>query len=171
MTEAAVEPATSAPRWGLGDAFGGWIAIQVWGLLFGALVLAATGHAGEDFDTIPLAVVALAQGGLALGMWAVPRFRNVTAPAALAHLSSPQWIATIGADIICFTALHLLSPATSLNYGALLVLPVLMAGVLTPRLIALATAAIVSIALLAVASLSVLGGGDTTALMTQAGLL
>src|SRR3954452_19286068 len=72
MTEAAVDPTTTAPRWGLPDAFGGWIAVQIWGLLFGAVVLALTGHAGEDFDAIPLAVVAVAQAGLAIGMWAVP---------------------------------------------------------------------------------------------------
>jgi hypothetical protein len=72
MTEAAVDPATVAPRWGLGEALGGWIGIQAWGLTFGAVVLALTGHAGEDFDSLPLAVVALAQVGLSIGMWAVP---------------------------------------------------------------------------------------------------
>ena len=55
--------------------------------------------------------------------------------------SSPQWLATIGADLVCFTALHLARAGSSLNYQALLVLPVLMAGVLTPRVLALATAA------------------------------
>jgi two-component system sensor histidine kinase PilS (NtrC family) len=80
-------------------------------------------------------------------------------------------MATIGADIICFTSLHLLSPGGStFNYVALLVLPVLMAGVLTPRVQALATAAVVALALLGTAWLSVLSGGDATTLMTQAGL-
>jgi hypothetical protein len=52
-------------------------------------------------------------------------------------LHSRRWLATIGADLVCFTALHLLAAESSLNYQALLVLPVLMAGILTPRLMAL----------------------------------
>ena len=115
-------------------------------------------------------LVSVAYAVLALAMWALPHFRRGAAPKSMARVQSPQWLATIGIDIVCFTALHLLSPAASLNYVALLVLPVLMAGVLTPRLIALATAAIVTLALLIIASLGVWAGGDITLLMTQAGL-
>jgi len=120
----------------------------------------------------PLSVIAIsvAYAVLTLSMWALPRLRPAAAPNALARLRSPQWIATIGVDIVCFTALHLLSPSASLNYVALLVLPVLMTGVLTPRLMALATAAIVTLALLGIALLGVAAGGDITQLMTQAGL-
>ena len=53
---------------------------------------------------------------------------------------------------------------------ALLVLPVLMAGVLSPRLLALGTAAAVSLILLGTAWLGVLAGGDAGSLMTQAAL-
>ena len=53
---------------------------------------------------------------------------------------------------------------------ALLVLPVLMAGVLTPRVLALATAAVATLALLGTAWLGCVAGGDATLLMTQAGL-
>ena len=120
--------------------------------------------------TLPVMLISMAYATLALAMWALPRYRRAAAPKALARLRSPQWLATIGVDIVCFTALHLLSPSASLNYVALLVLPVLMAGVLTPRLIALATAAIVTLALLVIASFGVLGGGEITLLMTQAGL-
>ncbi|MEO8152201.1 MAG: ATP-binding protein [Rhizobacter sp.] len=137
------------------------------------LALIATVAVAGAFSARPsLAVIAVsvAYAVLALAMWALPRYRRVAAPKALARLQSPQWLATIGVDIVCFIALHLLSPAASLNYVALLVLPVLMAGVLTPRLIALATAAIVALALLTIASLGVLGGGDIALLMTQAGL-
>ena len=94
----------------------------------------------------------------AAGAAAVPRLRRAgdqhvaaaalhrpAPPPALARLRSPQWLATIGVDIVCFTALHVLEPVAGLNYGALLVLPVLMAGVLTPRLMALATAAAVTL--------------------------
>ncbi|MGY4827844.1 ATP-binding protein [Sphaerotilaceae bacterium SBD11-9] len=120
--------------------------------------------------SLPVIVVSVTYAVLALMLWALPRYRRAAAPKSLARLHSPQWLATIGVDIVCFTALHLLSPAASLNYVALLVLPVLMAGVLTPRLIALATAAIVTLALLVIATLGVLAGGDVTLLMTQAAL-
>ena len=76
--------------------------------------------------------------------------------------SAPTWC--------CFTALHLASPGSSLNYVALLVLPVLMAGVLTPRVLALATAAPATLVLLGTAWLGIVAGGDATLLMTQAGL-
>lgn len=120
--------------------------------------------------SLTVLLVSLAYAVLALAMWALPRYRRRAVPTTLARLNSPQWLATIGVDIVCFTALHLLSRAASLNYVALLVLPVLMAGVLTPRIMALATAAIVALALLGIASWGVLGGGDITLLMTQAGL-
>jgi|EndMetStandDraft_7_1072992.scaffolds.fasta_scaffold34029_2 two-component system, NtrC family, sensor histidine kinase PilS len=119
----------------------------------------------------PVVAVSLAYAALALSMWVLPRYRRSAAPRQLARLRSPQWISTIGVDIVCFGALHWMSPAAGLNYVALLVLPVLMAGVLTPRLMALATASVVTLSLLGVAWLSVLAGGtDVTALMTQAGL-
>jgi two-component system sensor histidine kinase PilS (NtrC family) len=62
---------------------------------------------------------------------------------------SPQmWIAlTIGADLVAFLTLMGNESAAGLNHGALLVLPVLMAGVLMPRRGALLTAAIVAAAL------------------------
>jgi two-component system sensor histidine kinase PilS (NtrC family) len=55
-----------------------------------------------------------------------------------------QWLATIGVDLAGLHGLHMLEPGSSFNFAALLVLPVLMAGVLTSRLRALATAAGVS---------------------------
>lgn len=118
----------------------------------------------------PVAVVSVGYAMLALSMWMLPRFKRAVQPKDLARLRGPQWLATIGADIVCFTGLHLLSPSSTFNYVALLVLPVLMAGVLTPRLQALATAASVALALLGTAWLAVLNGGDATTLMTQAGL-
>ncbi len=115
--------------------------------------------------------VSIAYATLAISMWLLPRFRRGAAPQAFAHLRSPQWLATIGADLTLFTALHVASPGSSFNYVALLVLPVLMAGVLTPRVLALATAAVATLALLGTAWLGVIGGGgDATLLMTQAGL-
>ena len=118
----------------------------------------------------PVAVASVGYAVLALSMWMLPRFKRAVQPKDLARLRGPQWLATIGTDIVCFTGLHLLSPSSTFNYVALLVLPVLMAGVLTPRLQALATAASVALALLGTAWLAVLAGGDATTLMTQAGL-
>ncbi len=108
---------------------------------------------------------------MAISMWLLPRFRRGAAPQAFARLQSPQWLATIGVDLTLFTALHIVaSSGSSFNYVALLVLPVLMAGVLTPRVLALATAAVATLALLGTAWLATLQGGDATRLMTQAGL-
>jgi two-component system sensor histidine kinase PilS (NtrC family) len=120
--------------------------------------------------TLPVALVSVAYAAHALSVWLLPRFNRAVLPHELARLGGRHWLTTIGADIVAFTALHLLSPSSSFNYVALLVLPVLMAGVLTPRAQALATAAGVALALLASAWLAVLHGGDATTLMTQAGL-
>ena len=115
-------------------------------------------------------VVSIVYAMLAVGLWWLPRFRRGVVPQALAQLRSPQWLATIGTDLVCFSALPLLAPASTLNFVALLVLPVLMAGVLTPRPMALATAAVATLALLGAAWLAVEAGGDAAQLMTQAGL-
>ncbi len=119
-------------------------------------------------------VLCVLYAAVALVMWWAPKWlpqvAPQAAPQAMSHMRSPQWLATIGADIVCFTALHLVSRSSSFNYVALLVLPVLMAGVMTPRLQALATAALVAICLLTVSWLSVLGGADAATLMAEAGL-
>ena len=117
-----------------------------------------------------VAIVSVAYAALSISMWLLPRVRKPTPVHTLAHLSGRQWLAAIGADLLCFVALHVLAPGSSLNYAALLVLPVLMAGVLTPRLPALATAAGATLALLGTAWLAVLAGGDAALQMTQAGL-
>src|SRR5439155_5473273 len=117
-----------------------------------------------------MTLVSVGYFALALSMWLLPRFRREVTPNELARLRGPKWLATIGADIVCFNALHLLSSTSSFNYVALLVLPVLMAGVLTPRVPALATAAVIAIGLLGTAWLAALQGGDTASLMSQAGL-
>ena len=120
--------------------------------------------------TIVVSLISITYAALALSMWLLPRYRRAVAPHELASLRGPQWLASIGADIACFTALHLVSQSSSFNYVALLVLPVLMAGVLTPRIQALATAGIVALVLFGAAWLAVLSGGNAAALLTQAGL-
>ena len=81
-----------------------------------------------------------------------------------------QWWMTIGVDLLVFGAIHWIDPTSSLNFAALLVLPVLMAGILTPRLPALATAAAVALTLLAAAARVAGSVSDSAALMSQAGL-
>ncbi|MEP7139199.1 MAG: ATP-binding protein [Caldimonas sp.] len=133
------------------------------------VTLALTGAFGLR-PTLAVTAVSVAYATLAISMWLLPRFRRGVAPHTFARLQSPQWLATIGVDLALFTALHVAAPASSFNYVALLVLPVLMAGVLTPRVLALATAAVATLALLLTAWLGLVGGGDATLLMTQAGL-
>jgi len=60
------------PRWGVPDAVIGWFVVQVIGQLAAAVVLVASGHAGDDFDDLPLEIVALVQVGLAFGFFIVP---------------------------------------------------------------------------------------------------
>jgi two-component system sensor histidine kinase PilS (NtrC family) len=81
-----------------------------------------------------------------------------------------QWWMTIGVDLLVFGAMHWIDPTSSLNFAALLVLPVLMAGILTPRLPALATTAGVALMLLAAAGRVAGSVPDSAALMSQAGL-
>ena len=136
-----------------------------------ALVVAlALGGLFGLHPTVAVSFISVAYAGLAISMWLLPRYQRPTVPRAMAGLRSPQWLATIGVDLICFLALHVLAPGSSLNYVALLVLPVLMAGVLTPRTLALATAAAVTLALLGSAWLNLIEGAEGTLQMTQAGL-
>jgi two-component system sensor histidine kinase PilS (NtrC family) len=137
------------------------------------LALAAAMAVGGLFglrSTLPVTLVSVVYAVAAIGLWALPRYRQPTAPRSMARLASPQWLATIGVDLVCFLSLHVLAPGTSLNYVALLVLPVLMAGVLTPRRLALATAAGITLALLGAGWLSVLAGGEGSLQITQAAL-
>ncbi len=134
-----------------------------------AVALAVGGLFGQR-PTPSIFGISLAYAALAIGLWLLPRYRPVATPRAMAHLRSPQWLATIGVDLVCFMALHVLAPGSSLNYVALLVLPVLMAGVLTPRTMALATAAAVTLGLLGAGWLAILNGAEGTVSMTQAGL-
>ena len=128
---------------------------QILGNLFGALS--------------PLALaVCLLYAAQALTLWALPRFRKSSR--AGTRLTRRQWFGTIGIDLLTFSALHALATGTAFNYVALLVLPVLMSGVLTARLTALATAAAVSLMLLAAAWRTGMDVGDMAATMTPAGL-
>lgn len=135
-----------------------------------ALVLAQaiTGLFGAR-PSLEAALISVTYGTLALILWLLPRHRAIE-PKALARVFAAPWLTTIGVDLVAFSALHMLAPGSSLNYVALLVLPVLMAGVLTPRPLALATAAVVALMLLVTAWIDGLSGTNLTQLLTQAAL-
>ncbi len=135
-------------------------------MLLGALVAGVAFGLRPPLDVV---AVCVAYGALAIAWWSVPRLRRAV-PAPLTRLRRREALATIGVDLVAFTLLHLLSPSVGLNFAALLVLPVLMAGVLTQRRPALATAAGVTLMLLASAWRDVLAGGDPAVQLLQAGL-
>jgi len=102
-----------------------------------------------------------------LVLWLVPEVLGGVAPSKT-RLRRRQWLATIGLDVAVFSALHLVTSGGTLNYSALLVFPALMAGVLTPRLQALAVAAVGTLGLLAGAALE--NAAEAPLALTQAGL-
>ena len=114
-----------------------------------------------------LALVSLVYAAQAITLWLLPRFWPLAQPSA-GHRRR-QWLSTIGVDLLAFTLLHMLEVGTTFNYAALLVLPVLMAGVLTSRLLALGTVAAVALMLLLTALRGTFGG-ETPAVMLQSGL-
>ncbi|MBA3593562.1 MAG: ATP-binding protein [Pseudomonadota bacterium] len=81
-----------------------------------------------------------------------------------------QWLYTVGIDVLAFSALNFLQLG-SLNYTALFALPVLLASILGPILLALGTAASVTLLLLTDAWwLSLQTQADATARFLQAAL-
>ncbi|WP_332826947.1 sensor histidine kinase [Ramlibacter sp.] len=95
--------------------------------------------------------------------------RVFTRPTPPGRTFDPQWVSTIGIDLLAFSTLHFLQ-AAGLNYSPLFALPVLTASVLGSRLLALGTAAAVTILMLAEAWLRALEFADHTSRMVQAGL-
>jgi len=112
--------------------------------------------------------MALGYATLACAVWWLPSQRQRASDQQLS-LRPRQALASVGVDLVFFAALHYLT-GNSFNTQALLVLPVLMAAVLMPRIMALGTAAAATINLLAAAWVQALDAGTMTTLMTQAGL-
>lgn len=100
---------------------------------------------------------------------AVLAVRVLTQPALPGHTFDPQWVSTIGIDLLAFSTLHFLQPA-GLNFSPLYALPVLTASVLGSTLLALGTAAAVTLLLLIDAWLVVLEVQDYAPRLVQAGL-
>ena len=103
-------------------------------------------------------------------LWLLPRYSQKAGLQDFARLWSQQWLSTIGLDILVFSLLRAFETSASLNFAALLVLPVLMAGTLSPRLLALATTAFVALILLGFAGMAGARGSDMTLVLMQAGL-
>jgi two-component system sensor histidine kinase PilS (NtrC family) len=99
---------------------------------------------------------------MAVRAWARPRPPGRTFDA--------QWLSTVGVDVLAFSALNFLQSG-AINYTALFALPVLLASVLGPILLALGTAASVTLLLLGDAWwASLQSHGDSAARFLQAGL-
>jgi two-component system sensor histidine kinase PilS (NtrC family) len=95
--------------------------------------------------------------------------RMFTRPALPGQTFDPQWVSTIGIDLLAFSTLHFLQ-AAGLNYSPLFALPVLTASVLGSTLLALATAAAVTLLLLIDAWVYALQLPDYAPRFVQAGL-
>jgi two-component system, NtrC family, sensor histidine kinase PilS len=81
----------------------------------------------------------------------------------------PQWVSTIGVDVVAFSALQFLQ-AGGLAYAPLFALPVLLASVLGSMLLGLGAAAGVTLVLLADGWLTSLLFGDTASRLLQSAL-
>jgi two-component system sensor histidine kinase PilS (NtrC family) len=95
--------------------------------------------------------------------------RFFTRPAPPGRLFDPQWVSTVGIDLLAFSTLHFLQ-AAGLNYSPLFALPVLTASVLGSALLALGTAAAVTLLLLIDAWLTALQLPEYAPRFVQAGL-
>jgi two-component system sensor histidine kinase PilS (NtrC family) len=96
--------------------------------------------------------------------------RIYTRPLPPGHHFDPQWVSTIGVDLLVFATLQFLQ-AGGINYAPLFALPVLMGSVLGSALLALGTAAGVALLLLTEAwVLALKVPSEMTAHFPQAGL-
>ncbi|MES2936941.1 MAG: PAS domain-containing sensor histidine kinase [Pseudomonadota bacterium] len=95
--------------------------------------------------------------------------RTLTQPAPPGNAFDPQWVSTIGIDLLAFSTLQFLQ-AAGLNYLPLFALPVLTAGVMGSPLLALGTAAGVTLLLLGDAWIWALQQGTDASRFLQAGL-
>ena len=135
--------------------------------VFIALVLLAlqifmvvTGTGGPDWLLL-LAAVHLSATLVILYAWR---------PAEQGTPLQAQWLLTLGVDVVVFALLQFFQTG-SINYTPLFALPVLLASILGPLLLALATAACVTLFLLTEALLSApLFSDMATARLLQAGL-
>ena len=147
-------PSAGAPVSGAGSAIGRslWRVFRTYltaravvGVLLAAMQSMGIddGHSSRKAALLISGTYALEAFALAAWLWARGRNRPVV------RLGPRAWIVlTIGVDLVAFVMLLGNESAVGLNHGALLVLPVLMAGVLMSRPGALVAAAVVTLVLL-----------------------
>jgi two-component system sensor histidine kinase PilS (NtrC family) len=96
--------------------------------------------------------------------------RAYVPPPVPGHAFDPQWVSTIGVDLIAFAALQFLQPG-GITFSPLFALPILMAAALGSTLLALGTAAGVALLLLTDAWVQALHTPvEATSRFLQAGL-
>lgn len=150
-----------------GESFGRlWRAFMAARVMLAGVLLALQAFIYALGQPVSEAMVALCVAyflaALAVRVWAHPKPPGSNFDA--------QWVSTVGVDVLTFSALNFLQSG-AINYTALFALPVLLASVLGPILLALGTAASVTLLLLADAWWSSLQlPGDSTARFLQAGL-
>jgi two-component system, NtrC family, sensor histidine kinase PilS len=137
-----------------------------------ALALMATllmGHALGFRAPLP-SLLATAYAALAVTLWLLPRFRK-RQPFTSNYLSPRRWAATVGIDLLFFSALAFGDKGAAYNFSPLLLMPVLMAALLTSRLSALAVAAAASLGLLVAAFTSGVRDANLVAELAPAGFV
>jgi len=114
-------------------------------------------------SALPL-LISVAYFGAALAV------RLLFRPRPFGHTFDIQWLSTVGVDLLVFAALQA-GHNSSINYTPLFALPVLMASILGPLLMAMGTSAGVTLLLFGYASwVSIQTPWDTTAQFVQAAL-
>lgn len=140
-------------------------ALVALGLVAAHAALAGSGVASPQVVWLVISVYTVQT--LALRIWGALESRQSVPDEEGAGWKPSMWriVATLGVDFATFAVLHLQQAGVNFNFAALLVLPVLMAGVLLPRRPALAAAAAVTLSLLAMAWHESLQTGASTAFM------
>jgi two-component system, NtrC family, sensor histidine kinase PilS len=133
------------------------------------LVGVAGSYLLERSVPIPVVLVSLSYAALTLAWWWWPSQRAAF-DQGRQSLSPRQALATIGVDLGSFAVLSFMAPGFNVNSAALMALPVLMAAVLLPRYLAVATAAAATLVLLSGSVLESLLKGDMAGSISAAGL-
>ena len=114
--------------------------------------------------------ICLVYAALTLVHALVPRLRRAGGRRRMSGLRRPRWWASVGLDLAAFTTLQTLDAGGGVSLAALFILPVMMAGVLSSRHSALATAALATLGLLGALLPQGWDSAELSNRLTQAGL-